>query len=89
MFPCERCGACCRQVGTVPFGKGLALPSGVCRHWDEHTKLCSIYKTRPLICRVDEAYERCLQDKMTRREYYRLNKEACQRLRMNLKDKGE
>lgn len=49
IFPCVRCGLCCRRVGFTPLDRG----DGICRNLDETTNLCRIYETRPDICRVD------------------------------------
>ena len=80
MFPCKKCGRCCRRVGNTLFGKALALPNGVCRHLDESTNLCRIYEERPLFCNIDKAYEECYKDLMTQQEYYQRNLEICHRL---------
>ena len=42
---------------------------------------CSIYKDRPILCRVDECYELYFKNQLSRDEYYRLNKEMCKKLR--------
>ena len=39
--------------------------------------LCSIYETRPLICRVDEMYETYYKEVMALEEFYALNYKAC------------
>lgn len=80
MFPCSKCGQCCRHVGSTPLGKDLDRGDGVCRHYDGATRLCRIYQERPLLCRVDEYYDRFLKDKMPREEWYRLNQEQCRKL---------
>ena len=47
-FPCTRCGACCQQPEAI----GLpAKEDGSCLHLTDEL-LCSIYDTRPPICRV-------------------------------------
>ena len=79
MFPCERCGCCCRKIGEVFFAKHMAKPDGVCKYFDESKNLCTIYAERPIFCRVDELYEKNLSDKMTREEFYQLNKEVCRK----------
>jgi len=81
MFPCEKCGACCRRVGEVFFARHMANPDGVCKYLDEATNLCTIYSQRPIFCRVDELYEKNLADKMSREEFYRINKEVCKKFR--------
>lgn len=62
-FPCNRCGACCRLVG--------------CRHLVDC--LCEIYEERPLVCRVDEMWERHFQW-MPPQIWLSLNQEACRLL---------
>ena len=80
-FPCEMCGACCRQVGKTSLGKSLALPDDSCKFLDHEKNLCTIYYERPIFCRVDECYEKFLSDKISRADYYALNKESCKKLR--------
>ena len=70
MFPCSKCGQCCKKVGRTPLAKDLDRGDGVCRHYDGAT----------LLCRVDEYYDRFLKDKMPREEWYRLNQEQCRKL---------
>lgn len=79
MFPCERCGYCCRRVGEVFFARHMAKPGGVCKYLDEATNLCTIYNERPIFCRVDELYEKNLSDKISREDFYRINKEVCKK----------
>lgn len=79
MFKCDQCGVCCRNVGKSPIYKDLDDGTGKCRYLDGN--LCGIYETRPLLCRVDESYETFFKDQMTLEEYYRLNYEACNKLK--------
>lgn len=48
-FPCTKCGACCRRAREYLLPPGF-WHNGACRflRGDE----CSIYETRPKICRV-------------------------------------
>ena len=57
----------------------MAKPDGICKYLDESTNLCTIYNERPIFCRVDDFYEKNLSDKMSREEFYRLNKEICKK----------
>lgn len=43
--------------------------------------LCSIYETRPLKCRGDEAYEAWFSGVMTKEKYDQRNYESCQFLK--------
>lgn len=50
---------------------------GHCIYLDQDTNLCTIYDTRPLICRVDEQYDLKFKDQMSRSEYYKLQHKIC------------
>ncbi len=85
MFPCEQCGCCCRRIGEVFFARHMAEPDGVCKYLTADN-LCEIYSERPIFCRVDEMYEKNLSDKMTREEFYRINKEFCKKFQSEQKN---
>lgn len=59
-FPCSGCGACCRMVMgraktiLAEYNDIHTRPDGSCEKYDLATKRCTIYETRPLICRVDD-----------------------------------
>lgn len=57
----------------------MAKENGVCKYLNEVTNLCMIYPDRPIDCNIDELYERCYKDRMSREEFYRINKEFCKR----------
>lgn len=84
MFPCSQCGQCCRHLKGVALYADLDRGDGVCRYLKGN--LCSIYKIRPLKCRIDESYELFFKDKMTREEFYELNLEVCRRLQKKQED---
>lgn len=79
MFLCDQCGQCCRQVNLSSLYQELDRGDGVCKYLDGN--LCSIYETRPLLCRVDESYEIFFKETMNQDEYYRLNYAACSKLK--------
>lgn len=79
MFPCDRCGNCCRNLDRSPLYKELDRGDGVCRYLKEN--LCSIYSKRPLLCRIDDCYDLYFKDTYTRDEFYRLNLEVCKELK--------
>ena len=81
MFECDKCGLCCRRVGDSPLGKVLALPSGICKHFNQETNLCTIYKDRPIICNVDSYYDFYIEGVMTRKMFYKLNKDMCMKIK--------
>ncbi|MBR1420540.1 MAG: YkgJ family cysteine cluster protein [Selenomonadaceae bacterium] len=84
MFPCNQCGACCRQIEKIPFAVDMKLPDGSCKYLDHESNLCTIYKSRPIFCRVDDYYDQFLTDKISREDFYRQNLDACEELRKNL-----
>jgi len=72
-FPCTGCGACCLSVaGLLP-----AKADGSCVNLAADRKTCTIYETRPLICRVDAMKPK----ELTTPEWHELNRLACIRLR--------
>lgn len=78
MFQCSACGICCRNLDKSELYKGLDRGDGTCIYLDEN--LCSIYKDRPLICRVDESYQQFFSSQYSLEEYYQLNYDACKAL---------
>lgn len=79
MFECDKCGCCCRNLHKSKLYFELDRGDGVCKYLVGN--LCSIYEKRPLLCRVDQCYERFFSQWMSRKEYYEQNKEACKRLK--------
>lgn len=79
MFQCDKCGACCRNLKLSPLYRGLDRGDGVCKYLSGN--LCSIYAQRPLLCRVEESYRAFFAGTMSKEEYYRLNYEACDKLK--------
>ena len=79
MFPCVKCGECCRNLQMSELYKELDRGDGVCKFLDGN--LCSIYQTRPLLCRIDESYDYFFKDSMTRDEFYRANLQVCSELK--------
>ena len=79
MFPCDLCGQCCRHLNLSPLYSQLDNGMGVCKYLEGN--LCSIYEQRPLLCRIDECYEKFFRDSMTLDEYYALNLENCKKLK--------
>ncbi len=81
VFPCSKCGECCRHIDKIPQLAKFDNGQGVCIHLKNN--LCDIYSTRPEICRVDKMYERYFSDKYTKEEFYKLNIMACEELIKN------
>jgi Fe-S-cluster containining protein len=75
MFKCSQCGECCRHLDRSELYRELDRGDGVCRYL--RGNLCSIYENRPLLCRIDESYDKFFSEIYTRDEYYRLNEQGC------------
>ena len=81
MFICDCCGLCCKNVSVSPLYSDLDRGDGICRNFDCETNLCKIYDFRPERCNVDRMYEVYFSDIMTKEEYYKINYEACNKLK--------
>lgn len=88
MFPCQKCGECCRHIGNVSFVKDMALSNGICKFLDERTNLCSRYETRPIFCNIDLFYDKFMKRHLSKREFYQKNMEICQSLRLSSEQRG-
>ena len=80
MFECDKCGCCCRNVDKNEIYASLDRGDGTCKYLVGN--LCSIYETRPIMCRVDEAYDRFFKNTWSREVYYQINKDACEKLKL-------
>jgi Fe-S-cluster containining protein len=76
-FPCSKCGACCRSIGTHEAGRELDRGDGICRHLTTDNR-CAIYEDRPPMCRVDLLKPPALTDAY----WHQINHEACDRLHL-------
>lgn len=74
-FFCAQCGECCRHIDLVPQLTDFDRGDGVCIHLDGN--LCNIYESRPIICRVDEMYDRIYSKLYSRDVFYQLNLDIC------------
>ncbi len=76
-FSCDYCGLCCQNIGKIVQLKDFDRGNGVCKFLKENK--CSIYKTRPEICRVEAMYK--YFSPMSRKSFYELNAQACKTLK--------
>ena len=79
MLKCDKCGQCGRTLHKAPIYEELHNGDGICKFLNGN--LCSIYKTRPLICRVDESYDAFFKEQMSYEEYIQRNYECCKILK--------
>ena len=75
MFQCDKCGESCRNIILYDLYADLDRGDGTCKYLKGNS--CGIYDERPLKCRVDDSYYAFFKDKISIKEYYRLNKEMC------------
>ena len=66
------------HLGTVSIYRELDRGDGVCRYLKGN--LCSIYEDRPLLCRVDESYEIYYKSLISKKDFYRMNYKACEKI---------
>jgi len=81
MYPCTKCGCCCRNLHKSELYFELDRGDGVCKYLNENK--CSIYDTRPLICRIDACYDMFFSMHMSRDEFYKLNLIICNKLQIS------
>lgn len=82
-FDCNRCGACCRLVGSAPETRELDRGDGACKHLvteEGGAHACAIYETRPMVCRVDES----CPPAMALTEWQRRNADTCKQLHLHV-----
>lgn len=79
-FPCNACGECCRRVDKSEYTRFLDRGDGTCRHFNEDSKLCQIYHSRPLVCRVEDYYRKHLREKYEWQDFIQINIAICKSL---------
>lgn len=79
-FPCDKCGLCCRNLEKSPIYEDLHDGSGICKHLDTDTNLCTIYAKRPEKCNIIASYK-YFEDTLIFDEYIELNINACEKLK--------
>jgi Fe-S-cluster containining protein len=77
MFPCTQCGICCNSLAQSATYQELDRGDGTCLHFNEQNGLCSIYETRPLLCRIDDMYEGFFAKEMSKMQYITANIMLC------------
>lgn len=80
-FPCDKCGLCCKRVSVAEETVFLDRGDGVCKHHDEESKLCSIYESRPEVCRVNEYYTKHYSKRISWDNFVQENLAICDNLK--------
>lgn len=81
IFNCDKCGLCCQNLKISSLYKDLDRGDGTCIFYNEDTKLCNIYENRPIICNIEKFYKVYFAGKIKKYNYYKLNYEACKKLK--------
>lgn len=68
------------QVHKSPETLFLDKGNGTCINFDTTQRRCSIYETRPDICRVDRQYFLRFYQQCTWDEFVEINLRACQKI---------
>jgi hypothetical protein len=84
MFECDHCGECCKHISGIPELKEYDMGDGVCKNL--HDNICLIYEYRPLVCRVDDYYQKFLMGTIDITAYYENNKTICDFLKNHNKN---
>lgn len=82
MFQCDQCGECCRNLDKAPLYAELDRGDGECRYLCGNQ--CSIYESRPVLCRVDMCYDLFFSKMLSRDEFYEMNYRVCLRFKKYL-----
>lgn len=84
IFPCTKCGACCRIAYMIPDFPEPITKTGACHHLTSNNQ-CGIYDNRPEICNL-----RAMQvlSKMPEQEFYQKQADFCNTL-MDIEGLGE
>ena len=80
MFYCDNCGACCRNIGQSETYEELDRGDGVCKFLVGNS--CSIYAERPVMCKVDAAFDLFFKDSYTQAQYYKDNHLSCLKFKL-------
>lgn len=82
-FVCIQCGACCRSLENNNLYNDLNRGDGICKYFNEITKLCNIYEIRPDKCNVEKGYQ-YFKETMSFEEYLQYNVKACGELQRGI-----
>lgn len=75
IFPCFKCGECCRHIDLISQLRRFDRGDGVCIYL--HENLCDIYEERPEICNVEEMFINHFSKLYSKDEFYQLNLKVC------------
>jgi len=79
MFPCTKCGLCCKNLENSEIYASLNRGDGICINFNLATSLCEIYENRPLACRI-EASRNIYFPEMEVLQYLEMNINICHQM---------
>lgn len=80
IFPCSKCGICCQNITGIEELESYDMGNGTCKYFDISSDMCTIYDTRPNICRIDKMFDLKYKKSFSKLEFYNLNAKACNEL---------
>lgn len=82
-FQCTKCGECCRHIDSIDGLKHLQK-DGICKYLINNQ--CSIYNTRPNLCRRDKVFE-MFKDVLSEDEFTQILIKVCNELKEQAHEK--
>lgn len=86
IFPCDKCGLCCKHLELIPQLKEYDSGNGRCIHLTDNN-LCGIYDSRPDICNVSRMFDLFFCQHMSEDEYIEMNVTGCRKLKERFNSK--
>ena len=86
IFPCDKCGLCCKHIELIPQLKEYDSGNGRCIHLTDNN-LCGIYDNRPDICNVSRMFDLVFCHQMSKDEYIEMNMTGCRKLKERFNSK--
>lgn len=80
MFPCTGCGLCCQNIVDIEELKAFDLGNGTCRYLNRQDNSCSVYDTRPDICKIETMFAIKYHQFFTKSDFYIENAKVCNEL---------
>lgn len=78
-FSCNKCGNCCRFIGSIKELEGFADENGICKHLKGN--LCNIYENRPDVCNGLKVYRKYFSTTFTYDFFLKLSQIYCKDFR--------
>lgn len=80
LFPCTQCGKCCKNIKLSKETAYLDRGDGICKYFNTKNSLCSIYESRPEICRINSQYKKHYKKIYSWSDFVEINIQVCKAL---------